>query len=84
MEKKLKKITIEFPSTKKVEVEPGTKSIEIINNFDNNIDDILAVRIDNEICSLNKAILTDAKIDPIFTHSKDGSEIYRRDRKSVV
>lgn len=74
----MKKITIEFPSTKKVEVEPGTKSIEIINNFDNNIDDILAVRIDNEICSLNKAILTDAKIDPIFTHSKDGSEIYRR------
>ena len=72
------KIKLEFSNTKKVEVPLCTRAIDLVDNFDCDSNKIIAVRVDNEISSLNELLYTDATLEPIFLASKEGAEIYRR------
>lgn len=80
-----KQIKVTFMIDSKVisetSVESGTHVFEILDNFKLNpkeTENILGVKINNEICSLEKRIQYTARIEPIMIDTKDGASIYRR------
>ncbi len=70
--------TITFPNNKTVSVERGSIIGDYIDNFDEDKDSIIAVRINNEICSLTSTIDFDARIEPVLVGTSEGSGVYRR------
>lgn len=75
---KNEKLTITYPDGKTIEVEKGTSASELAKNFQEKNEQILALRMNNKIYSLEKKINYSAKIEPVFINSKDGANIYRR------
>ena len=71
-------IILTFKGGKTVQVQAGTLIQDILPYFDVNKDKILAVRVDNEICSLSQALETNAELEPVLTGTTDGASIYRR------
>ena len=71
------KLKITYPDGKTIEVEKGTSASELAKNFQNN-GQVLALRMNNKIYSLEKRIKYSAKIEPVFINTKDGANIYRR------
>ncbi len=70
--------TITFPNKKTVSVERGAIIGDYIDNFDEDKNSIIAVRINNEICSLISTIDFDACIEPVLVGTSEGSGVYRR------
>ncbi|MBQ0163278.1 MAG: nucleoside kinase [Treponema sp.] len=74
----MNRITVSLPNGKTLETAPGSRAIDFIDALSNNPDEVYAVRVNNQICSLNKSIVTDCKVEPVLAKSKDGAEVYRR------
>lgn len=74
----MKKITITFPNKSTVVVENGIKAITLLNHFDTSGQKILAVSVNNKICSLEETIDISANLEPVYENTKEGSAIYRR------
>ncbi len=81
----MKQIKVTFINESKVisekTVESGTQVFKILDNFKLSKEDaenIVGVKINNEICSLEKRIQYTSKIEPIMLPTKDGSAIYKR------
>ena len=72
------RITIKLPNGKTLETAPGSRAKDFIDALTNEPETVYAVRVNNQICSLNKAIITDCFIEPVLAKSKDGAEVYRR------
>lgn len=72
------RITISFPNGKTLESAPGIRAIDFIDALSHDVESIYAVRVNNQICSLNKSIYTDCFVEPVLAKSKDGAEVYRR------
>ncbi len=72
------KLKITYPDGNTIEVKRGTLASELAKNFKENKEQVLAVRMNNKIYSLEKKIKYSAKIEPVFINTKDGSNIYRR------
>lgn len=72
------RITVYLPSGKTLETAPGTRAKDFIDALSNEPEKVYAVRVNNQICSLNKSIITDCKVEPVIANSKDGAEVYRR------
>ena len=77
-----RQIKVTFKNESKVisetTVESGTQVFSILKNFNLPEEDIFGVKINNEICSLEKRIQFTATIEPIMKKTKDGAAIYRR------
>ncbi len=71
-------ITLTFKGGKTVQVQAGTLIQNILPYFDVDKGKILAVRVDNEICSLSQTIETNAELEPVLSGTTDGASIYRR------
>lgn len=71
------KIKITFPDNSVLETENEIRPIILTERFKTN-KVILAVKVNNEICSLSSPINTSAKIEPIFEDTAVGAAIYRR------
>ncbi|MCM1320491.1 MAG: nucleoside kinase [Bacteroides sp.] len=71
-------ITVTFPNGKKIQIPAGTKGTELIGNFTESKNTIAALRINNEICSVQQPVDISADIDCIHIHSQEGAAIYRR------
>lgn len=56
----------------------GTKVYSVLDNFNIPTDSIYAVKINNEVCSLEDQIQYTSTIEPVLNNSKTGSAIYRR------
>ena len=56
----------------------GTKVYTVLNNFNIPTDTIYAVKINNEVHSLEDQIQFTSTIEPVLNNSKTGSSIYRR------
>ena len=72
------KIKITFPSGKTIDAQSGATPAEFLNEFDEKPEKIFAVRVNNELCSLNKGLFVDSSLEPVLMSSKDGSQVYRR------
>ncbi len=72
------KITIKFPSGKTVEAGSSASAADYIDELGFPRDEIFAVRVNNEVCSLNRNLAVDSLLEPVLKNSKDGAEVYRR------
>ncbi len=72
------RITITLPNGKTLETAPGSRAKDFIDALTNEPETVYAVRVNNQICSLNKSIITDCEVEPVLAKSKDGAEVYRR------
>ncbi|MCR4791099.1 MAG: nucleoside kinase [Treponemataceae bacterium] len=70
--------TITFPNGKKITFENEISPEIFLHNFDEPIEEICALRVNNDIYSLYQKIDIDAHVEPVLLKSSDGSAIYRR------
>lgn len=71
-------LSITFPSGKTEQVPFDTPISDLLQYFEPTNDEILAVRINNEICSIDSNVEINCKLEPIFKNTKDGANVYRR------
>lgn len=76
--KGMKKIKITFPDNSTIEVENEIRPITLLNRFEDTGSTVLAVKVNNEICSLDSVININATIEPVYINSMEGAAIYRR------
>lgn len=77
----MKKFTLTFPDNSKLESEEALTALILMNKFEeiNPLNKkILAVKVNNEICSLDSKIDISAKLEPVYSDTREGSAIYRR------
>ncbi len=76
----MKKITLTFPDGSKEELvnEIRPNASTLMNKLMQSGKKLLAVRVNNEICSLDSAINISADLEPVYDDSKEGAAIYRR------
>lgn len=71
-------LSITFPSGKTEQVPFDTPISKLLQHFEPTNDEILAVRINNEICSLDSNVEINCRLEPVLKNTKDGANIYRR------
>ncbi len=71
-------VILTFKGGKTAQVQAGTLIQDILPYFDIDQEKILAVRVDNEICSLSQRIETNAELEPVLAGTTEGAGIYRR------
>lgn len=71
-------LSITFPSGKTEQVPFDTPISNLLQHFEPTNDEILAVRINNEICSIDSNVEINCKLEPVLKNTKDGANIYRR------
>ena len=74
----MKKITITFPDGSSVQVENEIRPITLMDHFGKSDKNILAVKVNNEICSLDGIIDINAHLEPVYDDSREGAAVYRR------
>ena len=71
-------ITLKLPNGKTIQTAAGCKAAEILDLFEKSGQSIIAVRFNNEICSLAQPLSNSGDLEPIYSGSSEGSAIYRR------
>ncbi|MBQ1197162.1 MAG: nucleoside kinase, partial [Spirochaetaceae bacterium] len=69
--------TLTLPNNKTISVETGSQIEDILDLLEFPQENLVAVKINNEICSLTQKIDVNAKIEPVYLNSTQGSSIYR-------
>ncbi|MCI1209038.1 MAG: nucleoside kinase, partial [Treponema sp.] len=72
------KINVTFPSGTTLPIARGTKTADLLQYFSEDSSAIIAVKINNQVCSLERPIDVESALEPIFFNSKQGSQVYRR------
>lgn len=75
---KHQKINVTFPNNTTIQVEYDTPVLSLLDYFEINKEEIIAVKINNEVCSLDSNIEIQSKLEPILVNTKEGSSVYRR------
>ena len=70
-------ITLTFSNGKTIQTKNDVTANEVLENFEKT-ENLVAVKINNEVCSLNQSIKVNSNIEPIYINSTEGSGIYRR------
>jgi len=78
----MNKIKITFTDKTSIEADNSIKPVTILSRIAPQVSDaeqkILAVKVNNELYSLESEINISADIEPVFENSKEGAAIYRR------
>ena len=79
----MKEITVTLnkdgKNLQKIVLEQGTPAAKVTDLFNLDKNTIFALRINNEICSIDDTILQfDCEIEPVLNNTKEGAAIYRR------
>lgn len=74
----MNKLTITLPNKTTVQVSPGTLAKSLLPSLAEDIDDVLAVKINNKTASLEKPLTFNASLTPVLLGTKEGSVVYRR------
>ncbi|MGP1438416.1 MAG: nucleoside kinase [Treponema sp.] len=69
---------VSFPNGKNLECKTPVKCLDLLDYFEKDESSIVALKVNNEVFSLNRIIDVDAKVKPIFLNTREGAEIYRR------
>lgn len=78
------KLTITFPDGTKTEIKKETYASDLLNHFKDRPEEILAVKLNNKIYSLDQKLKYSAKIEPVYLNSKDGADVYRRSLRFLL
>lgn len=73
----MNKIKITFPDNSVIEAENEIRPLILLDKFKSE-KKIMAVKVNNEICSLSTPINISAKVEPVFADSSSGASVYRR------
>jgi uridine kinase len=71
-------LSVSFSSGKKLIIPYGTPVNSLLVNFSQKKEHILAVRVNNEVNSLDKRLEINSYLEPVLDDSKDGALVYRR------
>lgn len=74
----MKEIKISIDGKKEIKVSKRICAYDILSEFGENDDEIIAVKINNETCSLTQVIDINCTLKPIYLKTHEGSAIYRR------
>ncbi len=79
----MKKIKLSFPDNTTLETEGEIRPLTILNRLTDEKDStknkkIIAVKVNNEICSLESPVNISSYLEPIFSDTREGSSVYRR------
>lgn len=72
------KLKVAFPDGKTELIEYGTRAGLLLERLSEKTEEVLAVKLNNKIYSLDKKIKYEGKIGPVMLDSKDGANVYRR------
>ncbi|MBR5646793.1 MAG: nucleoside kinase [Treponema sp.] len=61
-----------------VEAEKGTQVFSFMPGFSLNGNQLVAAKINNELCSLDSELEFDCKVEPIYNNTREGMAVYRR------
>lgn len=78
------KIKVTFEDSRVVQVKYKTKAIDAVKLVENNFDDVLGLKINNEVKDYNYELVKDSNIEFIKFNSTDGYRIYSRTLKMVL
>ncbi|MDD2377078.1 MAG: nucleoside kinase [Clostridia bacterium] len=78
------KITVTFENGKKISVAYKTKIVDAIKMVENNLDNIIAVKVNNEVKAFDYEIVTDSVCEYINFNSEDGYRVYTRTLKMIL
>ena len=80
MERKTINVTLAHEDKKVCEktVDFATPVYDIIDSFGLPVNNIYAVKINNEVCPLDMPLTYNASVEPIMAKSKEGASVYRR------
>lgn len=78
------KITLAFTNDKSITVEARIKGTDILSQLPGEKKDIVAIKVDNEIVSLNRPIKVSCKVEPVYLKSNEGASVYRRTLSFVL
>ena len=70
--------SVSFLDGKNIDFEFPIKCLDLLSYFEKVDSSIVALKVNNEIFSLNRVIDVDAKVTPVFLNTREGAEIYRR------
>ena len=76
----MKEITLTF-ETKTLKVEQGRTAMSVLESMEEfapKLNEIMAVRVNNEIRPLAGRLNVNAALEPVFANTRDGAAIYRR------
>ncbi len=79
-----RKLKIVINNHKNVKVDYNSKLIDILNSNDEDLSDVLAVRINNEVKSLNTQLFKNSSVEYIHFDDEDGYRIYSRTLKFIL
>ncbi|MBR4463932.1 MAG: nucleoside kinase [Treponema sp.] len=71
-------ITLTLSTGKKLEVESGTRGIQIAGEFEGGEEKLAGLMVNNQVKALTSSIPFDADVAPIYFNEPEGSNIYRR------
>lgn len=71
-------ISVSFSSGEKIQCQIGTKARALIPHFKENQNRILAIRVNNEVLPLDKALDYNCTLEAVLDNTKDGAAVYRR------
>lgn len=74
----MKHFTLTFPDKSTMQVENQITPITFLTRFKGHSRKILAVKVNNEICSLYSPIHVTADVEPVYDNTSEGAQIYRR------
>lgn len=77
-------VTITFEDSRKLKVPYKTRVIDVIKSIENDLSDILAVKVNNEVRSYDYELVIDSTCEYIRASSEDGYRIYSRTLKMVL
>lgn len=80
----MKKIKVTLEDLRTIEVNYNTKAIDAVGLIENNINKILALKINNEIRRYEYPLVKDSYIEFITFNSFDGYKIYSRTLKMIL
>ena len=73
----MNKIKITFPDNSVVEAENDIRPVILLDHFKSD-KKILAVKVNNEVCSLSTPVNISARLEPVFADTSTGASVYRR------
>lgn len=78
------KITVTFEDGRKITVPYKTKIVEAVKMVENNLDNIIALKVNNEVKSFDYELVTDSICEYIDFDTEDGYRVYTRTLKMVL
>lgn len=74
----MKNITIKFPDGNSIQVENQICPLTLMKYFGESDQKIMAVKVNNELQSLDTVVDINATLEPVYANTKEGAAIYRR------